>query len=136
MTAEAWLLSEILQRKSISIGILMAAIFLAIDAVVPFYVGYETMIPAFAICLLVVCSALIDTPKEGLICGLIVLAAQNAGAFVEVALMDGSAIAAATVPYLLIWTSSYSMVGLIGGYLGGRLAGGRKKVTKPPVSRR
>jgi len=113
----------------------MAAVFLAIDVVIPVYVGYETMIFAFALCILVVCSALIDTPKEGLICGLIVLVVQNAGAFAKVAIRDGPAIAAATVPYLLILTPSYIIAGLVGGYVGRRLAEGHKKRTKSSAAR-
>jgi hypothetical protein len=114
----------------------MAAIFLAIDLAIPIYVSLETIILAFAVCVLVVCSAVIDTPKEGLMCGLVVLVAQNIGAFVIVAIRNGAAIATAMVPYLLILTSSYVAVGLLGGYVGGRLARGRGKMTKPPVSRR
>jgi hypothetical protein len=129
-------LSEILERKSVVLGIVMAAIFLAIDLAIPIYVSLETIILAFAVCVLVVCSAVIDTPKEGLMCGLVVLVAQNIGAFVIVAIRNGAAIATAMVPYLLILTSSYVAVGLLGGYVGGRLARGRGKMTKPPVSRR
>jgi hypothetical protein len=129
-------LSEILERKSVVLGILMAGIFLAIDLAIPIYVSLETIILAFAVCVLVVCSAVIDTPKEGLMCGLVVLVAQNIGAFVIVAIRNGAAIATAMVPYLLILTSSYVAVGLLGGYVGGRLARGRGKMTKPPVSRR
>ena len=112
----------------------MAAIFLAIDLVIPIYVSLETIILAFAVCVLVVCSAVIDTPKEGLMCGLVVLVAQNIGAFVIVAIRNGAAIATAMVPYLLILTSSYLAVGLFGGYVGGRLARGHGKMTKPPMS--
>jgi hypothetical protein len=129
-------LSQILQRKSFSIGVLMAAVFLTIDTVVPEYVGYETLVLAFAACVLLVCSALIDTPKEGLICGLTVLVAQNAGAFAKVAIRDGPAIAAATGPYPLFLTSSYVIVGLLGGYLGGRLREDHRETTKLPGIKR
>lgn len=114
----------------------MAAIFLAIDLAIPIYVSLETIILAFAVCVLVVCSAVIDTPKQGLMCGSVVLVAQNIGAFVIVAIRNGAAIATAMVPYSLILTSSYVAVGLLGGYVGGRLARGHGKMTKPIVSRR
>jgi hypothetical protein len=120
-------LPKVMESKPFSVGILLAAVFLAVNTVVPFYVSYETLVLAFAVCVFVVCSALIDTLREGLMCGLIVLVAQNIGAFVQVAIRDGLGIAVATVPYPLILTSSYIIAGVLGGYIGGRLAGGRAR---------
>jgi hypothetical protein len=108
-------------RKSASIGVLMAAIFLVVDVVAPAYVGYETLIFGFAMCLLLVCCALVDTARDGLICGLTALAAQNVGTFLRYTISNGLEVAAAASPYPLLLTSTYLIAGAIGGYLGGKL---------------
>jgi hypothetical protein len=111
---------QILDRKSVSIGILMAAIFLVVDAVAPVELGYEKLFFGFAICVLLVCSALVDTPRTGLICGLTAFAAQNVGTFLRYAIASGLEVAAAVLPYSLL-ASSYLIAGMVGGYLGGKL---------------
>jgi hypothetical protein len=109
-------------EKSVLIGILMAAIFLVVDAVAPVDVGYEILILGFALCLLLVCSALIDGPRDGLICGLTTFVAQNAGTFAKYAIATGVETAAALLLYWLLLTLIYPVAGTIGGYLGGKLA--------------
>lgn len=110
-------------RKSASIGILMAAVFLVVDAAVPMYVRAETLILGFAACLLLICSALIETPRDGLVCGLVALVAQNLGTFARYMVVARLEVAAAVVSYSFLLTLTYAVAGMIGGYLGGRLAG-------------
>lgn len=114
-------MTRIFERKSVSIGVLMAAVFLVVDAAVPAYVGVETLILSFAVCLLLICSALIETPRNGLMCGFVALAAQNLGTFAKYAVVAGVEIAVAVVSYSLLLTLTYPVAGMIGGYLGGRL---------------
>jgi len=113
--------APIFARKSVSIGILMAAVFLVVDAVVPMYVGVEILVLTFAVCLLLICSALIETPRNGLICGLTALVAQNVGTFARYLVGAGVDVAAAVVSYTLLLTLTYPLAGTIGGYFGGKL---------------
>lgn len=110
-----------IDRKSISVAILTAAVFLAVDALTPAYVAYELRIFVFAVCLLAVCSALMDGPKSGFTCGLIVFAAQGAATFLRYAVVWGVDIAIVLLPYSIVLISSYLIVGILGGYLGGYL---------------
>jgi uncharacterized membrane protein len=126
-------LMPVLARKPIWIGILVAAIFLAADIVIPEYVAYETTILAFTVFLFLVCLAVIDDPREGLICGLTATLAQNAGIFAQYAVSFGSELAFVLLPYSLLLTSPYLIVGALGGYLGNRLAG-RPKARRAPKS--
>jgi hypothetical protein len=113
--------TRIFERKPVLIGILMAAVFLVVDAAVPLYVGVETLILSFAACFLLICSALIETPRNGLICGLTALVAQNLGTFAKYVVGAGVEVAAAVVSYSILLTLTYPVTGMIGGYLGGRL---------------
>jgi len=112
----------VFDKKSLIIGIVMAALFLATDAVTPIYFSYETMIMVFAICLLVVCVALFDSAWDGFYCGLTALAAQSAGGFVRYATMYGTGVASSSLLYTLVLTSIYPITATLGSMIGGRLA--------------
>jgi hypothetical protein len=114
--------TPIFETRSVSIGILMAAVFLVVDAAVPMYVGVETLVLGFSVCLLLVCAALVETSRNGLVCGLIALVAQNLGTFARYLFSAGVDVAAAVVFYSLLLTLLYPVAGMIGGYLGGKLA--------------
>jgi len=111
-----------LKAKTVSIGIIMAAVFLIADTAISDYVPYEAGVFIFAVSLLLVCSALIDEPRDGLVCGLTALVAQNTGTFFRYAAIAGTGIAILLLPYSLLLTSTYAVAGLAGGYVGRKLA--------------
>ena len=120
--------------KPVLIGVIMAAIFVVLDASVPEYIVYEN--PAyleyetlvFAFSLFVVCSALTDTLYEGMVCGFASLVAQSLGTFARYAATDGVTVALALVLYPLLLTTGYLAAGAAGGYVGKKLgATGRQR---------
>jgi hypothetical protein len=114
------------ERRSVSIGITMAGVFLVVDTLVPLYIGYETLVLIFAVCLLLVCCALIDTARGGLACGLTALAGQSLGEFVRYAIPNGPEIALAVLAYSFLLTLTYPVAGAIGGYIGGKVSTSRR----------